>query len=94
VELASKIFPLKPQERSVTPSLKESMIIVKGFESWGFHIDMVDSALANAITLKPSSLPSAALYKVGFILDIEIVFVCPERAAIRFQSLLLISGAI
>jgi len=55
---------------------------------------MVDSALANAITLYPSSLPEACLYRVGLIREIEMVLVCPDSAAIKLQSLLFISGAI
>jgi hypothetical protein len=51
VELASKMLPLKPHDRSVTPSLNASITIVIGLAIYGFHTEIVDSALARAIIL-------------------------------------------
>ena len=51
VELASKMFPLKPQLRSVIPIMKASIKIAIGFFNYGFHTVIVDSAEASAMIL-------------------------------------------
>ena len=94
VELASRMFPLKPQLRSVTPILNVSIRIVSGFWSYGFQIVMVDSALASAITLNPDSFSEASLYSTGFILDTEMAFEWPDKAASKPQLFLSMRGAI
>ena len=51
VLLASRIFPLKPQLRSVMPMVKASMRMASGFARSGFQTVIVDSAEARAIML-------------------------------------------
>ena len=49
VELASRMLPLKPQDRSVIPMVNASMMMASGLVMLGFHTVMVDSAEARAM---------------------------------------------
>ena len=51
VELASKIFPLKPQDKSVMPIVKASMRMASGLAIPGFQTVIVLSAEAKAVML-------------------------------------------
>ena len=51
VLLASKMFPLKPQDRSVIPIVNASIIMARGLAIDGFQTVMVLSAEARAMML-------------------------------------------
>ena len=51
VELASRMLPLKPQDRSVMPIVKASIRMASGFDMPGFQTVIVLSAEASAVML-------------------------------------------
>lgn len=55
------MLPLKPQDKSVIPILKLSIMMQRGFFNYGFHTVIVDSGDARAMTENPDKFPAASL---------------------------------